>query len=151
MTALSPKAIRWEPTIAIPETPCADFMIESYETGVLNLTLRYSWIKGNSADLLLTFQETRAIRTFWDGDGDGSQSDLESPRCADAQWIWPLLEIEHSRWLSSGNFTASIAIAEATSQLPWRHYRVLTLERSIDVLARGAILAEWVAPSHLSG
>ena len=149
MIALTSKALRWEPTTAIPETPCADFTLESYETGTLKLTLRFSWVKGNAFDLLLTFSEVRAIRTFWDGDGDGSLSDLEPPRCSGpySGYIWPLLEIEQSRWLNSGDFAASIAIADGTSQLPWRHYRVLTLERSLDILARGTILTEWMAPA----
>jgi hypothetical protein len=150
MIALSPKAIRWEPTEEIPETPCADFTLESYETGVLKLTLRYSWIEGNNYDLMLTFSDVRAIRTFWDGDGDGSQTDKEPPRCigANSQFTWPLLEIEQSRWLNSGAFATSIAMVDASNELPWRHYRVLTLERSVDILARGAIPGKWVAPTH---
>jgi hypothetical protein len=150
MIALAPKAIRWEPAVGIPESPCADFMLESYETGIAKLMLRYSWVKGNSFDLLLTFSETRAIRTYWDGDGHGDTLDLNHPRCSGAHsgYIWPLLEIEQSRWLNCGDFATSIAIAEATKQLPWRHYRILTLERSLDVLARGAIVGEWVAPAN---
>ncbi len=153
MIALTSKALRWEPTTAIPETPCADFTLESFETGVLKLTLRFSWIKGNSSDLILTFSEVQAIRTFWDGDGYGSQTYLEPPYCSGSfsGYIWPLLEIEQSRWLNSGDFAVSIAIAEAHSQLPWRHYRVLTLERSLDILARGTILSEWIAPAIVGG
>ena len=147
MNELSPRAIRWEPAIAIPDSPCADFVLKSYEDGVLKLTLRYSWVNENNFDLVLTFSEVRAFRTFWDGDGDDRIIDLNPPRCSGRHsgFIWPLLEIEQSRWLSSGNFATSIFIAEGTRQLPWHHYRLITLERSVDVLARGAIAGEWVA------
>ena len=48
MTISLAKALRWEPIAGIPELPCADFKLESYESGVLKLTLRFSWVKGNA-------------------------------------------------------------------------------------------------------
>ena len=148
MNALVQNAARWEPMADIPETPCADFKLKSSESGTLELTLRYSWIAGNKMDLALNFSDVRAIRTHWDGDGDGPLAP-EPPRCtgAHSMFIWPLLLVAPSRWLASDNFAASISIAEALAEEPWQHYRVLTLERSLDVLARGAIDGAWASPS----
>jgi hypothetical protein len=145
MTAIIQKAVRWQPLSGIPETPCADFALESYETGILKATLRYSWITGNDKDLMLELSEVLSIRTFWDGDGDGLIDD--PPRCAgaDSRFIWPLLKIEHSKWLYGGNFDVSIHIAESLGKEPWQHYRVLTLERSLDIIARGTVHGKWVA------
>lgn len=145
MTDLRQGAARWEPVPDIPETPCADFSLESDETGRLRLLLRYSWIRGNQADLALDFADVRAIRTFWDGDGDGSIYDCV-PRCSGTHsyYLWPLQEISRSDWLGSGNFVASVEIARARGQEPWRHYRIITLERSLDILARGSISGRWI-------
>jgi hypothetical protein len=146
MTVFHQEAVRWEPVPNIPETPCADFTFESYETGRLRLLLRYSWIRGNQSDLVLDFAGVRAIGTFWDGDGDHPKYE-SAPRCSGVHgaYLWPLLEIGGSHWLGSGNFAASIAIAEVCGEEPWRHYRILTLERSLDLLARGPISGRWVS------
>jgi hypothetical protein len=124
-------------------------MLESFEAGSLKLTLRYSWIVGNSSDLMLNFPEVRAIRTFWDGDGERDQFNTEPPRCAGERvgYIWPLLEIESSRWMESSAFSTSMAIAQALGQEPWRHYQVITLERSLDILARGTVTGVWLPGS----
>jgi hypothetical protein len=145
MDRMVEKAARWEPVGGIPQTPCADFTFESCEDGRLNLTLRYSWVRGNDADLVLEFAEVRALRTFWDGDGDQPRFD-DPPRCLgnDNQYVWPLLIIEPSAWLRNGSFAVSIHIADSMNEQPWRHYRVLTLERSIDVLARGPVVGRWL-------
>jgi hypothetical protein len=149
MTALSQRVSRWEPVADIPDSPCGDFKLESCEAGNATLTLRYSWVVGNDADLVLSFSEVNAIRTFWDGDGDGVKSDGEPPRCSGvhAGYIWPLLLVEPSAWLRSGAFDTSLFIAESMNREPWRHYRVITLERSVDILARGTILGHWIAAS----
>ena len=149
MSANLQRVARWEPVADIPDSPCGDFLLESYEAGKAKLTLRYSWVKGNDSDLILNFHEVVSIRTFWDGDGGGVMSHEEPPRCLGlhAGFIWPLLLVEQSAWLESGQFAASIAIAEALKEEPWQHYQVLTLERSVDILARGAITGHWIAGS----
>jgi hypothetical protein len=143
------KVSRWEPIPDVPESPCADFKLESLETGKAKVTLRYSWVLGNTADLELLFADVNAIRTFWDGDGDAAQTDGDPPRCSGrhAGYIWPLLIVEPSAWLNTGHFATSVAIAEAMNKPAWRHYRMLTLERSLDVLARGIVLAHWIPPA----
>lgn len=148
MTTLHQEAVRWEPVANIPDTPCADFFFESYETGRMRLVLRYSWVRGNQADLELEFADVRAIKTFWDGDGDHPIY-AGAPTCSGVHsgYRWPLLEITTSTWLRGGNFATSIAIAELRGEEAWRHYNILTLERSLDILARGSIRGEWVSGS----
>jgi hypothetical protein len=146
MTPLQQKALRWCPTSDIPETPCYDFSLESSGTSQLRLTLQYSKIRGNpDRDLVLIFSDVCAFRCYWDGDG----VDLGTPRplCASPAfrgYPWPLLTIENSRWIASADFATSRYVAEAFAEEAWQHFRVLTLERHLDVLARGAVAAEWI-------
>ncbi len=128
----------------IPEAPFEDFALESAGEGGLALALRYPAVGENSTDLILEFTEVRAFRSFWDGDGDGPWDD-DPPRCSGTYecYIWPLLTVQPSRWLASGQLATSQAIADGLVEEPWRHYQVITLNRSLDVIARGAVRAHW--------
>jgi hypothetical protein len=141
--------IRWRPLADIPETPCADFVLESPQAGRLRLALRYSDIVGNiDRDLSITFSDALAIRVHWDGDAPVVGRLTDPPYCASDKfsgYIWPLLIVKDSRWLASGDFDTSVAIAAAMNKEPWQQFTVLTLERSIDVIARGEVSAKWVA------
>jgi len=148
MTTATQLAVRWEPIDNIPDSPFADFDLQTFGQGRLRVLVRYSGVTGNPHDLLLEFTDARGFRSFWDGDGDGPL-DNEPPRCSGAnqRFIWPLLTLERSRWLDGGQFATSQAVAAALGEEPWRHYRVIALERSLDVIARGAIRADWVSAS----
>jgi hypothetical protein len=141
--------IRWQPLTDIPETPCEDFVLESSQAGQLSLVLRYSLIPGNpDRDLMIDFSEALALRVHWDGDAPVVGRLTDPPRCASdkfSQFIWPLLIVKDSRWLSSGDFDTSLAIAAAVSQESWQQFTVVALERSIDIVARGDVSAKWVA------
>lgn len=68
------------------------------------------------------------------------------PYCASDEFfpfVWPLLIVENSQWLASGDFDTSMTISDAMNQEPWQQFSILTLERSIDIIARGEISAEW--------
>jgi hypothetical protein len=56
-----------------------------------------------------------------------------------------LLIVKNSRWLASGDFDTSIFIAECMKMEPWQQFSILTLERSIDIIARGEVSANWIA------
>jgi hypothetical protein len=53
--------------------------------------------------------------------------------------------VKNSRWLASGEFDTSNFIAEEMKREPWQQFTFLTLERSIDVIARGEVSANWIA------
>jgi hypothetical protein len=138
--------IRWQPLPDIPETSCADFRLESFEDRRLELTIRYSWIAGNgNRDLKLGFSDVLAFRTHWDGDSPSAGKLIDPPRCTSGPaFTWPLLIVENSEWLSSGDFTTSNFIASQGHE-PWTQYSVVSLERGADILARGIITADWIA------
>jgi len=56
----------------------------------------------------------------------------------------PLLIVKNSRWLASGDFDTSVAIADSMKAESWQQFTIVTLERGIDVIARGEISAKWV-------
>ena len=69
---------------------------------------------------------------------------IDPPHCASDKFsgfVWPLLIVKNSRWLASGDFDTSVAIAAGTNKEPWQQFTVVTLERSIDIIARGDVSA----------
>jgi hypothetical protein len=136
--------VRWQPLPEIPETPCADFSLRSFYEDNLGITMKYSWIKGNAPqDLFLDFSEVRAFRVFWDGDNVWHDTS-ERPRCADGEEFWPLVEVRNSEWLAGVEFATSRAAAELEKEEEWRHLHFMTLQRHVDILARGPISAKWI-------
>ena len=140
--------IRWQPLADMPETPCADFTLESSSLRQVTLTLKYSQIVGNDdRDLILAFSDVLAFRVHWDRDRPVVGGIIDAPRCAGGRFsgfVWPVLIVENSQWLASGDFGVSVFIAAQEIREPWRQFTVATLERSADILARGAVRAEWV-------
>ena len=145
-------AVRWCPLADIPETPIEDFILESSKAGQLRLVLRYSQIPVNpDRDLALMFSDALALRMHWEGDAPLVGRLVDPPRCAgDSRCIWPLLIVKNSRWLASGEFDTSNFIAEEMKRELWQQFTFLTLERSIDVIARGEVSANWIASSLCS-
>jgi hypothetical protein len=139
--------IRWRPLADIPETPCADFILESSQAGQMSLALRYSQIAGNTdRDLTITFSDALALRIHWDGDAPVVGKLIDPPHCASdefSQFVWPLLIVKNSRWMASGDFDTSVGIAAGMNMEPWQQFTVVTLERSIDIIARGEVSAKW--------
>jgi hypothetical protein len=145
--------IRWHPLADIPETPCEDFVLESSQAGRLSLALRYSHIAENpDQDLMIAFSEALALRIHWDGDAPVVGRLINPPHCTSAKFghfVWPLLSVKDSQWLASGDFDTSIAIAASMNQEPWQQFTIVTLERSIDIVARGDVSARWVAAKSI--
>jgi hypothetical protein len=143
-------AVRWCPLADIPESPIEDFVFESSRAGQLRLVLRYSQIPVNpDRDLELMFSDALALRMHWEGDAPLVGGRLvDPPHCVGdqvSQYIWPLLIVKNSRWLVSGDFDTSNFFAEAEKREPWQQFTFLTLERSIDIIARGEVSANWIA------
>src|ERR1700722_8457096 len=108
--------IHWRPLADLLETPCADFALESSQAGQLSLVLRYSQIAGNpDRDLTIDFSDALALRIHWDGDAPVVGRLINSPHCEGdkfSRFVWPLLIVKNSRWLASGDFDTSVAIAD---------------------------------------
>jgi hypothetical protein len=142
-------AVRWCPLADIPETPIEDLALESSRAGQLRLVLRYSQIPVNpDRDLMVEFSDALALRMHWDGDAPVVGRLIDPPHCADEKFsrcIWPLLIVKNSQWLAGGDFSTSLLLAEGTKAKPWQQFTFLTLERSIDVIARGEVSASWIA------
>jgi hypothetical protein len=151
MSELPQIAHRWEPILGIPETPAYDFAVESSGAGRLALTLKYSLIAGNDArDMRLVFGEVLAFRTHWDGDKPVVGGIADPPKCCEGPcegFAWPLLTIENSDWLASGDFAVSRHLASDLGQEQWSQFSVITLERGVDIIARGLISTAWL-PTH---
>jgi hypothetical protein len=132
-------AVQWRPLSDILETSCADFRLESFEDRRLVLTVRYSWMtECDNRDLKLGFSQVLAFRTHWDGD---------SPSVGKLV-TWPLLIVENSDWLASGDFCTS-NFGASQGHESWTQYSVISLERSVDIVARGAITANWTTGPDL--
>ncbi len=145
MTEAGLRAIRWEPIANLPESPCFDFALASAEHGKLEVTLIYSEIRGNAArDLVLTFSDVIAFRCYWDGDNVPKY--VEKPVCSGlfAGLAWPLRIITHSNWIGGKELSVSRFVAETHNQEAWRHFSILTLQRHLDVAARGAVSGHWI-------
>ena len=148
MTKLIQAVHRWEPIEGIPETPTYDFAIESDADGQLKLRLSYSLVAGNDdRDMQLIFASVLAFRTHWDGDKPAVGRISDPPRCLSgpcAGFTWPLLIVKYSEWLASEDFDVSRAVSSAAGEESWRQFSVVAMQRSIDVIARGAVSATWL-------
>jgi hypothetical protein len=125
-------ARRWDPTPSIPAMCAADFVLHSAYCEEAKVTLLYSNIVGNpKQDLHLWFKKVIAFRTYWDGDGVGRVASRPAN----------LVNVENSSWLADGDFGASIATSDFLGVIT--HYHLVTLHRSLDLLARGPVTATW--------
>jgi hypothetical protein len=143
---------QWDVATDVPDCPVGGFMVESFEDGRARLTLRYSWVVGNPArDLRITIEEVRALRTLWDGDGELATSPRPTCSGRHSREVWPLLEVVNSRWFTGSDLSLSTEIGSSIEKRPWRHFQVLSPERSIDLMGRGLVSAEWVNEPGITG
>ena len=94
-------------------------------------------------ELVIDFADARSFKTRWDGDILAPEFDGARPRCTSGRWPWPLVIVENSRWIASDELTVSRDLGNSIFEKPWQHFNVLSLERSVDIIARGAITARW--------
>jgi hypothetical protein len=129
---------KWEPIDEI-KTPAASALISEDHEG-LTVTLSFSKIAGGSdSDLLVSFGQVLAYTVYeelvhpWET--------LEgAPRLAD-QWVdyfYPLLKISDSRWIAS---LPNLAFTHPDAI----HYRLLTLDKIVDVLCREPPQVRWAS------
>jgi hypothetical protein len=144
---VSETSVAWDPTGRIT-TPCAGFILVE-DSDRVEVRLLFSAIaNGLEDDLLLTLQSHIALMSheeMADPLIDISHSMTDLPRLADPRWpgwTFPLMEVESSTWVASIS-DARLAPYERSAI---RHYRVVTLDRTLDLLTSAEVRAEWVPP-----
>lgn len=137
-------AVLWEPTGSI-DAPCADLGFAYAPPDTIEVRMRFSnVIDGHANDLLLKF--SGAIAAQWETESFGLIPLPESlPKCLAKRWdtwTFPLLQIEHSRWLATYDTRHPIA-AEGRV-----HFALVTMNDLLHVLARPTVVATWVPPKQ---
>lgn len=133
---------RWD---IVPEvlTPCAQVDIR-YDREH-SARLRFGLMRDNpDRDLLITFDHVFALMSHeefahpWNKVTDG-----DVPRLTGKwqQYSYPLLIVHDSRWLAS--FTDSQILDFQREQA--RHYRLCSLDNTVDFLVAGSTKADWVS------
>lgn len=96
--------VKWKPLPDIPETPCGDVLF-SGSPEALEVRACYSRIRGNRPrDLLMIFHRISAFAAYEEFADPWHQEQPAIPRCDSSDWgkyLFPLLEVQHSRWLRS--------------------------------------------------
>jgi hypothetical protein len=138
---------RWSP---VPDVtaPCADIVLHA-EPGDVTARLRFSLVRDAAPrDLLLRFgREVAACASHdeflhpWQADETAG----EVPRLA-GDWVgyaYPLLRVHDSRWLASFGEGQLVDYQHVTLT----HYRLVSMDNTVDVLTAGEPSAEWVPPA----
>lgn len=133
---------RWEPVSGV-DMPAAEIVL--HVDPAVSLRLRFSFLTdAPPRDLVLAFRgHVVACMSFeefahpWQVyDSTGPVPRLEGPW---ASYAFPLLRVRDSIWLAS--FADSQVLEEDRRLLT--HYRFVSLDNTVDVLASGDVLAEW--------
>jgi hypothetical protein len=138
---MSTHCVIWEPIPGIA-TPCADISFQYDAPNCLHVLMRFSNVaNGPTEDLALEFGGPILLR--WE-DETISRDDLglaPLPKCQEAPWsgrTFPLLHVLESPWLASLDGYPS---AEGR-----QHFKLVSMNDIIDVIARSHVNAKWVAP-----
>ena len=138
---------KWRPIDDLLETPCAALEVHGVHRCSENLTLllKFSDVVDNPAkDLRIEFEYAPAYMCFDESIHPWSDENIIGlPLCAAYKWgrhCWPLLEVHQSKWLAS--FSDS-RLAPFSHQ-DHRHYRIVTLDQTADILSRGSVRAGWI-------
>jgi hypothetical protein len=138
---------RWEPVPDV-SAPCADIVLHA-DPGDVTVRLRFSQMRDAAPrDLLVRFgREVAACMSHdeflhpWQADETAG----EVPRLGGAwgRYAHPLLLVHGSRWLASFSDGQLVDYQHLTLT----HYRFVSLDNTVDVLATGDATAEWVPPA----
>jgi hypothetical protein len=136
---------RWQPVPDVT-TPCAEIVLYA-DPGATTVRLRFSLVRDAAPrDLVLGFGRDVVACTSYEefahpwqlATGDGAVPRLAEPW---AGYAFPLLLVQPSRWLAS--FSDYQLDDERRSAAA--HYRLVSLDNTVDVLTTGRVTAEWVA------
>jgi hypothetical protein len=133
---------RWEPVAGVT-TPVSRALVEESREG-LSVTLVFSEIvDGLSRDLRIAFGRVPAYAVHEEFVHPWNISESEHPPGLAGRWegvTFPLLLVANSLWLGS------FSDGQLLNYPGCVHYRLLTLDRTIDVLSNTAPEAAWVEP-----
>lgn len=132
--------VEWHPAPGIA-APCGGVDVEERD-GVLTLTLRFSAVVGGTAsDLRLTFGRVIAFMSHEEFAHPWMDSEVAQPRLRGdwSSYTFPCLEVEGSAWLASFGETRLFGRGHP------RHFQVVTLDKSVDILTTQAVQATWLA------
>lgn len=135
---------RWEPVSGI----VAPFLSVDIRTGPEAFTVRgvgYGGPDTPARDLDLTFApNVLAFTSYdefahpWQGSEAGPVPKLAAPW---AKYAFPLLVVHDSPWFRA-------TVDDETQPRAWyTHYRIVSLDHTVDLITSGAVHAEWVPPA----
>ena len=125
------------------EWPCASVIVEE-DRGELEIRAVFSEIVGGrTQDLCLRFGRVVAIASFEEIAYPWDDEDVELPRLSGdwRNYTYPILTIENSEWME----LVGDALPQRSEALT--HFCVVTLDKTIDVLAEHRPTCIWITPS----
>ena len=134
----------WDPTGRI-STPCAGALIEEDDND-LRIRLLFSQIVGGPVeDLLLATSWHLALMSHQEIAHPSLDGRL--PQCPRLTGRWenycfPLIVVRESSWMAS--FPDSRLAPDGRTA--FTHYRIITLDRTVDLLTARDVKAEWGSP-----
>jgi hypothetical protein len=134
--------VKWEPVEGMM-TPAARALIEQNHEG-LGVTLFFSEIVGGlNSDLFINFGRVPAYTVHEEFVHPWNIYPTESPPMLDGKWerfCFPILIVKDSVWLDSFSDSQLVNYPDCI------HYRLVTLDQTIDVLCNRIPGASWVRP-----
>jgi len=131
--------IPWRPLQGI-DAPCAAVDLEELG-GQLTLLLRFSqFIGGIPRDLRLSFGRVVAVVSYEESAHPWNDDPVDQPKLLGkwSQFTFPCLEVRNSSWL------ASFGEARVLGYQELRHFQVVTLDKTVDVLTDAPVIPEWL-------
>lgn len=126
--------------VARVDAPCASVVLVE-DRGELVVRLVFSEvIHGNGNDLLLHAGRVIAVSSH-DESAHPWRGDYRPVPKLSGRWdrfVYPILRVLDSQWLAS--FTESQIFGRA----PIEHLRIVTLDKTVDILTDEPVKAEWV-------
>lgn len=135
---------KWE-TVEGIVTPVSRAVIEETHRG-LGVTLFFSEIvDGLDSNLQINFGRVPAYAVHEEFAHPWNTHHTESPPTLDGKWehyFFPILIVKDSMWLDSFSDSQLIGYPDCI------HYRLITLDQTVDVLCNRTPEASWVRPPN---
>lgn len=135
---------KWEPVEGVI-TPAARALVGENHEG-LGITLFFpEMVDGLDAELQIIFGRVPAYTVYEEFVHPNNMYDTESPPMLNGKWeryCYPLLVVKESVWL------ASFSDSQLLSYQDCIHYRLVTLDQTVDVLCNRTPEASWLRPRN---
>ena len=134
------QVIEWRPAAGI-DAPCAGVDIAEMG-GKLTMTLLFSgFIGGIETDLRVHFDRVIALMSHEESAHPWNDTQIVQPKFS-GKWsgyTFPCLEVVASAWIASFGESRLFGLTNV------RHFQIVTLDKSVDVLTSHSVIAEWLA------